>query len=201
MKCGSLNEGDGGKQTLDTKIYPVVSVGTRPPLVHVVEALTKSIASWSPNFFRNSSWLATKAWPLRLTPNLSVILMLPSLWSFPRRKGSPHTPHKAFIAAPHQAGGSITCWRATKTPKDRHTEIQAWGSLKNHHKVTPPCSHTLSRASLALHLTKLVLNLRIWSMNSLIGSKNFSTVFIASHELQQHQITRGEVLYRLEIYF
>jgi hypothetical protein len=27
------------------KIYPVVSIGTRPPLVHVVAALTKSIAS------------------------------------------------------------------------------------------------------------------------------------------------------------
>jgi hypothetical protein len=39
MKCGSLNEGDEGRQTLDTKIYPVVSVDTRPPLVHVVEAL------------------------------------------------------------------------------------------------------------------------------------------------------------------
>jgi hypothetical protein len=38
-------EGDKGKQTLDTKIYPMVSVGRKPLLVHVVEALTKSIAS------------------------------------------------------------------------------------------------------------------------------------------------------------
>jgi hypothetical protein len=32
---------DGSKQTLDTRFYPVVSVGTTPPLVHVVEALTQ----------------------------------------------------------------------------------------------------------------------------------------------------------------
>jgi hypothetical protein len=36
-KC---KEGDERKQTLDAKIYLVVSVGTKPPLVHVVEALT-----------------------------------------------------------------------------------------------------------------------------------------------------------------
>jgi hypothetical protein len=40
-----LKEGDLGKQTLDARIYPVVSIGTKPPLVHFVEALTSSIAS------------------------------------------------------------------------------------------------------------------------------------------------------------
>jgi hypothetical protein len=46
---------DERKQTLDAGIYPMVSVGTKPPLVHIVEALTKSIASRSPSLFRNSS--------------------------------------------------------------------------------------------------------------------------------------------------
>jgi hypothetical protein len=55
MKCGRLKKGDEGKQTFDTKIYPVVSVGTKSPLVHVVEALTESIASRSPNLLRDSS--------------------------------------------------------------------------------------------------------------------------------------------------
>ena len=37
---------DERKQTLDTKIYPVVRIATKAPLhIHVVEALTKSIAS------------------------------------------------------------------------------------------------------------------------------------------------------------
>jgi hypothetical protein len=92
---------------------------------------------------------------------------------------------------------SKTCRRATKTLMDRHIEVQAWGSLKNHHRITTPSSHTLFRASLALHLTKLVLNLRIWSMSSLVGLENFSRVSVASHELQQPQMTWGEALYRL----
>jgi hypothetical protein len=41
--------GDERNQTLDARIYPVVSVGTKPPLVYVVEALTKGIASQSPS--------------------------------------------------------------------------------------------------------------------------------------------------------
>jgi hypothetical protein len=46
-----LKGGDEGKQTLDARIYPMVSVGTKPPLVLVVEALTKSIAFQSPSLF------------------------------------------------------------------------------------------------------------------------------------------------------
>ena len=38
-------KGDKRKQTVDTKIYPVVRLGTKPLLLHVVEALTKSIVS------------------------------------------------------------------------------------------------------------------------------------------------------------
>jgi hypothetical protein len=79
--------GDERKQTLDARIYPVVSVGTEPLLVYVVESLTKSIVSRSPSIFRDSPWLATKTRPLRLTPSTPVTLMLFSLWSFPRRRG------------------------------------------------------------------------------------------------------------------
>jgi hypothetical protein len=50
-----LKEGDEGKQTLDMQIYPVVSVGAKPPLVHIAEELTKSIASRSPSLFRYTS--------------------------------------------------------------------------------------------------------------------------------------------------
>jgi hypothetical protein len=50
-----LKEGDEGKQTLDARIYLVVSIGTKPFLVHVVEALTKSIAFRSQSLFRDSS--------------------------------------------------------------------------------------------------------------------------------------------------
>ena len=45
-----IKERDERKQNLDMKIYPVVSVGTKPPLVHV-EVLTKSIASRQSSLF------------------------------------------------------------------------------------------------------------------------------------------------------
>ena len=38
QKC---KEGDDGKQTLDVRVYPVVSVSTKPLLVHVVEAINQ----------------------------------------------------------------------------------------------------------------------------------------------------------------
>jgi hypothetical protein len=63
-----------------------------------------------------------------------------------------------------------------------------------------PYSHTLSKPSLELHLTKLVLNLRIRSMSFLIGLENFSRVSVVSHELQQPQMAQGAALYRLEIH-
>jgi hypothetical protein len=116
-----------------------------------------------------------------------------------KKEGSPHPPHKAVVVVPYQAEGSMTCRWATKIPRGRYTEIQSWGSLKNQHKVTIPCSHTLSRASLALHLIKLMLNLRIWSMSSLVCLENFSSV--AFHELQQSQMARGEALYGLETHY
>jgi hypothetical protein len=75
-------EGDKRKQTFDARIYSVVSVGIKPPLVHIVEALTKSITFRSPNLFRDSSWLATKA-----HAKSPGYLDAPSLRSFPRRRG------------------------------------------------------------------------------------------------------------------
>ena len=39
---------------LREKTHPLVSVGTKQPLVHVVEALTKSIAFQSPSLFRGT---------------------------------------------------------------------------------------------------------------------------------------------------
>jgi hypothetical protein len=105
------------------KIYPVVSVGTKPSLVHIVEALeycipiTKSLPEL---FLTRHEGLATKAlakFPVTLMP-LSTKELLHEGW------GSPRPPHKVVDAAPHQAGGSKTCRRATKTPRGRHAEIQ-----------------------------------------------------------------------------
>ena len=40
-----LKKRDERKRTLNTRIYPVIRIATKAPYVHVVEALTKSIAS------------------------------------------------------------------------------------------------------------------------------------------------------------
>jgi hypothetical protein len=178
----------------------VVSVGTKPPLVHVVEALTKSIIFRSPSLFRNSSWLATKARPLSLTP-------------------SPQSPWCRFhYGASHEGGVSSspaqscrrhstrnrrvedlpTSYKDSKEPAHRDTSLRFTQEPTQDHNTL--LSYSLSRASLALHLTKLVINLRIWSMSSLIGLENFSRVSITSRELQQPQMIWIEALYRIDIH-
>jgi hypothetical protein len=60
-KCGNFKKENEGKQ--NTKIYPVVSVGTRPSLVHVVEALRVLLFS-----HRVSSGTLLDS-PLRISPS------------------------------------------------------------------------------------------------------------------------------------
>ena len=69
--------------------------------------------------------------------------------------GSPHPPHKVVDAAPHQAGGSLTCRRATncsKGPAHRNTSVVH--SRTSHKNLNLACSFTHSRANLALTLYK-----------------------------------------------
>ena len=66
-KC---KEGDEEKQTLDTRIYLVITVGIKPPLVHVVEKLNKSTTSQPPSLFRGPLDL-----PQWLTPSPLVTLI------------------------------------------------------------------------------------------------------------------------------
>ena len=42
---------DEGKQTLNMRIYSMISVDTKAPLVHIGKSLTKSIAYRSPSLF------------------------------------------------------------------------------------------------------------------------------------------------------
>src|SRR6185437_15969896 len=73
----------------------------------------------------------------------------------PRRRGL-RPPHKVVDAAPHQAGGSLTCRRATNAPRrsaHRNTSLV-------HSTTTHKAQHlalSLTGANLALTLTKLVL--------------------------------------------
>ncbi|OEL13242.1 hypothetical protein BAE44_0025739 [Dichanthelium oligosanthes] len=99
--------------------------------------------------------LATKA---RLTtPSLPVTLTPSSLRSFSTKERVSSSPIHLVVAAPHQAGGSETCWRATKAPRFRHTLLTRLVHSKNHTQGSNTLhSHSLD-LSLALITLKLVL--------------------------------------------
>jgi len=165
MKCGSL-KGDERKQTLDTKIYPVVLVGTKPPLVYVVEALygeycfsaTKSLL-WL--FLTRHQGLPSHHG--HLDPALHYE---PS----PRSTGSPRPTHKAVHAAPHQDGGSKTSRQATKTlMRSAHRDTR-WSNKE-------PCSHNLLRANSSTNTHKGVLRTKSVITLYLDGLEVFFNVY------------------------
>jgi hypothetical protein len=97
--------------------------------------------------------------------------------------GPSRPTHKAIITTPHWAGESMTCRRATKTPKGRHSEIQLVVHLRTStqgsnvllsHSLELILTLTFSELVLNLTLLKLVLNLTLsklvqnlstWSMS------------------------------------
>ena len=139
MKCGSLKGGMRGSELSTRGFILWFGLPQRRPYVHVVEALTKSIASGNQVSSVNT-----------ITATLIPIF---TKGDCPRRRGL-RPPHNIVDAAPHQAGGSLTCRRATNAPRGRRTEIQEWFTLELVHKATKPCSLTHLGANLALTLTK-----------------------------------------------
>ena len=75
----------------------------RRSYIHVVEALTKSIAS-------GNQVSSVNTITVTLIPLSTKELLHKGL-------GSPRPPHNLVDAAPHQTGGSKTCRQATKTPR------------------------------------------------------------------------------------
>jgi hypothetical protein len=129
----------------------MVSVGTIPPLVHVVEALHTTVLFLGHQVsFKSATWLATKAHHEGIRQAPLVTLMLSPLRSF-YTKGVSTSPAQSVIATPHQVGGSKTIASEPLRPQDfRRT-------LYNliHSKITSQGSHTLqslnSKLSLALN--------------------------------------------------
>jgi hypothetical protein len=89
-------------------IYPVVSVGTKPHLIHIVEALhTRVLLLGHQVSPKSTTWPATKARHEGTRQAPLVTLMPPPLRSFSTEgTGSPRPPHKSVLTAPHQVGGS-----------------------------------------------------------------------------------------------
>ena len=134
-----LNEWDERKRTLDTKIYPVVRIAT----------------------LKHSRRVSLPGNQVSSVNTITITLIpLSTKGACPRRRGL-RPPHNIVDAAPHQAGGSLTCRRATNAPKGRRTEIQWLVHSRTAAQGSQPCLLTHSRANLVLTLTKRVLNLRI----------------------------------------
>jgi hypothetical protein len=95
----------------------------------------------------------------------------------------------------------MTCQRATKTRRGWHPEIQ----LVVHSRPSTEGSNaflslTLSRANPSINTLKAYAKAKD-VINELLDSlENIFRVWLASHKLQQPQITQGEDLYRLEIH-
>ena len=102
MKCGSLKRGMRGSKLSTRGFIPWFGLPQRRPYVHVVEALTKSIAS-------GNQVSSVDAIMVTLIPIFTKR-------DCPRRR-SLRLPHKVVDATPHQAGGSLTCRRATNAPR------------------------------------------------------------------------------------
>ena len=128
-KYGSLKR-DERKQTLDAMSYPVVRIATKAPL---------HPCCWSTH--EEYYFLAIKS--LTWTQSQSHWSQF-SLRKLAHEGGGLRPPHKVVDAAPHQAGGSLTCRRATNAPRGRRTEIQEFGSLKNQYtRISTLLTHSL----------------------------------------------------------
>src|SRR6185312_16245602 len=142
MKYGSLKGGMRGSELSTQEFIPWFRLPQRRPYVHVVEALTKSIASGNQVSSVNT-----------ITVTLIPIF---TKGDCPRRRGL-RPPHTVVDAAPHQAGGSLTCRRATKAPRRPEHRDTTLVHSRTTAQGSKPCLITHSRAHLALTLTKLVL--------------------------------------------
>ena len=135
-----LKERDERKRTLNTRIYPVVWFATKAPP-------TSTLLKHSRRVSLPGNQVSSV--------NTIMVTLIPIFTKGDclRRRGL-NPPHNVVDAAPHQAGGSLTCRRATKTPRRPahrdtllvHSRTTAQGSK--------PYLITHSRDNLALTLTK-----------------------------------------------
>ena len=99
-----LKGGMRESKLFDTRIYPVVRLATKAHL---------HPRCWSTH--KEYCFLATKSLPC--TQSRLPLSRVP-LRSFSTKEGGLHVPRTKLVdAAPHQAGGSLTCRRVTKTPR------------------------------------------------------------------------------------
>ena len=176
MKYGSLKRRDERKQTLDTRIYPVVRIATKAPPTSTL--------------LKHSRRVSLSGNQVSSVNTITVTLILVSTkGACPQRRGL-RPPHKVVDATPQQAGGWLTCRRATNAPRrpaHRDTSLVHSRTIAQGSK---PCLITHSRANLAITLTKLVLRTTDLISMLLDGLEVFLNVCVVL-ELQQASNGRG----------
>ena len=126
MKCGSLKRGMRGSELSTRGFIPWFGLPQRCPYVHIVEALTKSIASGNQVSSVNTITV--------------TLIPISTKEDWPRRRGL-RPQHNIVDAAPHQAGGSLTCRRATNAPRrPAHRNTNLVHSKTSHKDHNLACS-------------------------------------------------------------
>ena len=167
---------------LSTRGYiPWFGLPQRRPYVHIVEALTKSIASGNQVSSMNTI--------------SGTLIPIFTKADFQRRRGL-CPPHNIVDAAPHQAGGSLTCRRATKAPRRPAHRDTSLVHSRTTAQGSKPCLITHSRANLALTLTKLVLRTTDLIFMLLDGLDVFLDVCVMSWDSSNLQMAGGAHIYR-----
>ena len=113
-------------------MYPVVSIGTKPPLVHVIEALNQECCFSATKSLPQQPWPAMKTRPPRLKPSFSVTLIpLSTKELLHEGMGSPHLRTRLSIPLHTKPEGRR---RADQSPRFQGDDSARYnfGSLKNH---------------------------------------------------------------------
>jgi hypothetical protein len=169
-----------GKQTLDVRIYLIVSVGIKPSLVHVVKALNKMNASRSLSLFRDNNldlpqkighkgsrqvpWSPWCPFPLR---------------NFSTKKEGLHIPRTRSL---HR---STPSWRIENLSASlQDSKGQAHQEYSYAHKalslsLSHTHTHSFSRANLELTPSKLVLRSKDVIKWHFGGLKVFFNVYVS----------------------
>ena len=106
---------------------------------------------------------------------------------------SVRSPYNIVDAAPHQAGGSLTCRRATNAPRRSAYRDTGLVHSRTTTQGSKPCLITHSRANLALILTKLVLRTKDLIFMLLDGLEVFLDVCVMSWNSSNLQMAREHI--------
>jgi hypothetical protein len=123
-------------------IYPMVSVGSKPPLVNVVEALTQEYC-FPVTKSQEHPLIRHKGSPLRHSPSSLGHHDAASTKELLRLgRGSPRPPHKVSSPLHTKPEGRRRLPVCHVGPKASGAPCTTWSTQESPHKVGTPCTHS-----------------------------------------------------------